>query len=131
MRDFLIDGLPQTLYHSFYNECGRDNVDYLLSSLELICYVLEDPSKSTFWLEFANARHDGIHSSVFKFPSLIDKYFPMSFIDFLSYPCDVNVFTEFEDECLRSCAKLDIDQVYRARDEALYVYDLTKDRTAF
>lgn len=131
MRDFMIDGLPQTLYHSFYNECGRDNVDHLLSSLELIYDVLEDPSKSTFWLEFANARYDGIYSSVFKFPSLIDKYFPMSFTDFLTYPCDVNVFKEFEDECLRSCASLDIDQVYHAHNEALYLYNLTKDRTAF
>lgn len=131
MKDFLIDGLPQNLYYSFYNESGRDNADRLLCSLELIYSVLENPSRSNFWWEYSNARYDGTISSVFKFPSLIDKYFPMSFTDFLIYPCNVNVFKEFEDECLRSCARLDICQVTHAKNEAMYLHHLTKDWAAF
>ena len=131
MRDLLIDGLPQNLYFSSYNECGSANIDKLLGTLEVINDVLEDPMNSTYWLEFSNAQYDGAVSSVFKFPSLIDKYFPMSYTDFLTYPCDDRIFRDFEDECLQSCAYLDIDQVFHACEEALYVYDLTKDQTAF
>ena len=78
MRDFLLDGLPLKLYYSCCNDYGRDNIDKLLGSLELTNHVLEDPMKSNWWLDVYNARYDGANSSVFRFPSLIDKYFPMS-----------------------------------------------------
>ena len=130
MRDFLLDGLPLKLYYSFYNDYGRDNIDKLLGSLEVINHVLEDPVNSTWWLDVVNARYDGVNSSVFKFPSLIDKYFPMSFTDFLTYRCSNRIFRDFEDECLQSCASLDVGQVCHAFKEALFVFELTKDGSA-
>ena len=126
MKKFLIDGLSYNDYQSFCNESGRENVIKLLDTLEVINYVLEFPMESTYWLTFINARYDGVHPDMWKFPSLIDKYFPMSFKEFLTTSCDETVFKDFENECLQSCASLDHEQVYSSHNEILYLYSLTK-----
>lgn len=126
MKDFLVNGLSYNDYQSFFNESGRENVIKLLDTLEVINYVLEFPMESAYWLTFINARYDGVYPNMLKFPSLIDKYFPMCFKEFLTTSCDETVFKDFEVECLQSCASLDHEQVYCSHSEILYLYSLTK-----
>ena len=93
--------------------------------MEVINYVLEFSMESAYWVTFTNDRYDGVYPTPEKFPSLIDKYFPMSFDEFLNVPCDDSVFKGFEDECLQSCASLDQEQVYCSQNEVLYLHHLT------
>ena len=130
MKDFLLKGETPIDYQSFYNESGSQNVQNLLSTLEIINHVIEYPMRSMYWLDFTNARHDGIYPKTFKLPSIIDKYFSMSLKEFLTDSVNEKVFKDFEDECLQSCVMLDRDQVFNAHNEALYMYHLTKDKLA-
>ena len=126
MKDLLVEGLTNDSYQQItFNHEGTRNVEILLDSLEMIARVLEKPNESVYWLDYDSARRDGIRPSVWKYLSIIEKHFPMSLNDFLHASCDYKLFQSFEDECLKSCARLDHEQIFRAHTEVLYLYELT------
>lgn len=128
MKEVLINGLSPEEYQAFCNENGRENINSLLRVMEEIDYVCENPMESVYWLSFCNARHDGVQPNTWKFPSIIYKYFPMSFHDFLTVSCDDSVFDSFENECMQSCTTLQPEQVAHAHSEALYLYQINKEQ---
>lgn len=126
MREVLLNGLSPEDYQAFCNENGRRNIANLLRVMDVIDYVCTNPMESVYWMSFDNARCDGVQPSIWKFPSIIDKYFPISFQEFLTVSCNNILFVKFEQECLQSCPHLLPEQVAHAHHEALYLHHINQ-----
>jgi len=105
-------------------EVARENIDNLLTILEDIINTLENPHFSVYSEELSFARSDGILPNEKTLPHIFKGYFCIPLNDFLTQEYDVEILSEFEEECNRFLPLLDLDQLVSAYRHLCSLYEI-------
>lgn len=122
-----MDVLTETLAYEFDHTkptIARENIDNLLTSLELVKNLIDYPHESDYSEDFFLARSCGIEPNLNTLPHIFKGYFSIPLNDFLTEKYNIELLTEFEEECIKDFPLIDHDQLSHAYSQLLMLYEM-------